>query len=81
MKKQASLLRRGAERPGSVHHREEKAWGRSHQLCRHLMGWSKKDGARLFSVVFSNRMSDSEHKLKRRKSYINVRKKNYPYSL
>lgn len=78
MEKQASLLRRGAERPGSVHHREEKAWGRSHQLCRHLKGWSKKDGSRLFSVVFSNRMSDSEHKLKRRKSYINVRKKKLP---
>jgi len=41
----------------------------------YLMGESKVDGARLFSVTPSNRTRDNECKLEHRKLHVNVGKK------
>jgi len=41
---------------------------------KYLKGGCQKDGARLFSVVPSNRTRDKGYKMKHRKLHLNVRK-------
>ena len=43
-------------------------------VCKYLKCWSQMGGARLFSVVYSDRTRDSGHKLEHRKFHTNTRK-------
>jgi len=45
---------------------------------KYLKGRCQKDGAKLFSVVLSNRTRDNGHKLKHRKFRLNMRKNFFP---
>lgn len=41
-------------------------------VCLHLMGKSKEEGTRLFSVMPDGKMGGSGHKLKYRKFRLNI---------
>jgi len=45
---------------------------------KYLQGGGQEDGARLFSVVSSNRTRGNGHKLKQRKLHLNPRKNFFP---
>jgi len=45
---------------------------------KYLQGGGQEDGAKLFSVVPSNRTRGSGHKLKHRKFHLNMRKNFFP---
>jgi len=45
---------------------------------KYLQGGCQEDGAKLFSVVPSDRTKDSRHKLKHRKFRLNMRKNFFP---
>ena len=45
---------------------------------KYLQGGCQEDGARLFSVVSSNRTRDKGHKLKHKKFHLNTRKNFFP---
>jgi len=70
----ACLLWREAERIGTVPASEKKAQGHLPHVYKHLKGEFKQDGARLFSVVPSDRTRDNGHKLKHRRCCLNIRK-------
>jgi len=62
-------LRAGTVQPG-----EEQALGDLINVCKHLMGNTMEAGARLFSVVPSDRTRGNGHKLKYRKFFSNIRR-------
>jgi len=53
-----------AEKDGTVQPGEKKVWEDLRKVYKDLMGRSKEDGARLSSVVLSDRMRGPGHKLK-----------------
>lgn len=67
-----SFIREEVRRSRTVHPVEKKAQGALTSVYSKLKvgggydGGSKEDGARFFSVVFSNRTGSNEHKLKHR---------------
>ncbi|KAK4832897.1 LOW QUALITY PROTEIN: hypothetical protein QYF61_026447 [Mycteria americana] len=70
----ASLLRRKAERAGTVQPGEEKAQGDLINVYKYLKGGRKEDTARLCSVVPSDRTRGNGHNLKHRRFPLNIRK-------
>ncbi|KAK4816624.1 hypothetical protein QYF61_019323 [Mycteria americana] len=62
-------LRAGTAQPG-----EEKAQGDLTNVYTYLQGGCKEDGARLFSVVPSDRTRGDGHRLKHRRFPLNIRK-------
>jgi len=68
------LTCRQAEKAGPIKAGAVKAQGDLNNVFEYLMGGVKNDGARLFSVVPSDR-TDNGHKLKYRKFYLNVQKR------
>ena len=53
---------------------EEKAQGHLTHVYKYLMGGSKEDGARLFSVVLGDRTRGNGHNLKHRRFHLKPRK-------
>jgi len=75
----ASLLRGEAEGAGHVQPEDEKAArGNLMNAYKYLQGGWQEDGARLFSVVPSDRTRGDGHKLKHRKFQLNTRKNFFP---
>ncbi|KAK4831061.1 hypothetical protein QYF61_014993 [Mycteria americana] len=66
------LMSEEAERAGTVQPGAEKAQGALTNVYKYLMAGSKKGGARLFSVV-SGDTGDNGHKLKYRRSHLNLK--------
>lgn len=74
-----SFIREEVRRSRTVHPVEKKAQGALISVYSKLKmggcdGGSKKDGARFFSVVFSNRTGSIEHKLKHRICCLHISK-------
>ena len=63
-----------AGRAGSVQPGEEAAEGGSHRVCKYLQGQCQEDGARLLSVVPSDRTRGKGHKLQHKKFLLKTRK-------
>jgi len=74
----ASLLRGEAEGAGLVQPEEEKAERGSNIHLQISEGGCQDEGARLFSVVPSNRTRGNGHKLRHRKFLLNMRKNFFP---
>jgi len=70
----ASLLGGKADRAATVQPGEEKSQGDLIKVYKYLQGGCKEDGARLFSVMPSDRTRGSGHRLKHRRSPLNTRK-------
>lgn len=69
-----SFMQREPERAGAVPSGKEKAWGDLISVHKYLTG-RRKEEAKLFSVVCSDRTRGNIHRLKYRKCCLNARKK------
>jgi len=57
---------------------ERRLRGDLRNIYKYLQGWGQEDGARLCSVVPSDRTRGNGHKLKLRKLQLNMRKNFFP---
>jgi len=61
-------------RAGTFQSGEVKAQGDLINACRYVMGECKEDGARLFTVVPSDRTRGNGHKPKQSRFHLNIRR-------
>lgn len=74
----ACLIQGKAEGPEPIQPFEEKSFeGDLHHLNKHLTMLSKDGGARLFSVIPSDRARGNGHNLKQKKLHLGIRKKDF----
>jgi len=74
----ASLPRGKAERAGTVQSGDEKVQTDLVSVYKYPKRRCKEDGARLFSVVPSDRIRGDGHKVKHRRCLLNIRKHFFP---